>query len=129
MKTQSEIYKALLDGEVIIFIDNNYKIRLIDGFLEFKYKSQDWKKDPTWAFVTPEDWKIHKEPEWYENIGEGGVLCVVWNYNSKYVALIMERTTAAGFIDHNDVPWLNAKPLDLTKSFRSQLKNENNRVS
>jgi len=89
MKNQKEIYIALIEGETLISAFCNIKVKLIDGALkDIKGKGQE---DQT--FRAPENWKIYKEPRWYENIPDGGVLCRVngektvnsiEDYNPKY---------------------------------------------
>ena len=71
MKNQKEIYEALLAGEnlinaqsgAIVCLENNFVFN-IESNREFPYRFND-----------VDNWSIHKEPKWYENIPEGGVLC------------------------------------------------------
>ena len=70
MNNQREIYEALLAGETLtsegvdVFFKNG-ELRTSEGIR------------CTYTFVYPEDWQIYKEPaKWYENIPDGGVLCV-----------------------------------------------------
>ncbi|MCK5236059.1 MAG: hypothetical protein KAR06_03655 [Deltaproteobacteria bacterium] len=71
MKNQREICEALLAGETLVHESGN-KVKLNnEGFLI----------DPKYAqpevinFYIATEWQIYKEPKWYENIPDGGVLC------------------------------------------------------
>ena len=69
MKNQREIYEALLAGETLIR-DSLFKIKLRPG------ENVDINSSLfLLLFDYPEAWQIYKEPKWYENIPEGGVLC------------------------------------------------------
>jgi len=74
MKNQREIYEALLVGETLIRKETGYdhKVKFNEsGFII-------WADAGTAAIETFDDygfWQIHKEPKWYENIPDGGVLC------------------------------------------------------
>lgn len=77
MENYEEIIDALKAGETLIGRQSARKFKLkrgkllcIDGEQE-KYVSYD--------FSYPQNWQIYKEPKWYENIPEGGVLCWVKN--------------------------------------------------
>ena len=78
MNNQREIYEALLAGETLIH-EGGMKAKLING----RFISSDYYLSQPY-FYTTDNWQIYKEPKWYENIPEGGVLC--W-YN-KYICVI-----------------------------------------
>ena len=74
MKNQREIYEALLAGETLDakdFINEKVKLnergRLVN-------QNGDLSEQ---LFAVPANWSIYKEPKWYENIPDGGVLCWV----------------------------------------------------
>jgi len=109
MNSQREIYEALLTGETLVSAFNNIKVKLVDGALkDISGKGQD---DQT--FRAPDNWDIYKEPKWYENIPEGGVLC--WcckNVDSaKYLRIIIKKDNNTSFWDNNKEPWGFAIPL------------------
>jgi len=74
MKNQRVIYEALLAGETLTRKETGYdhKVKLNEnGFVI-------WADAGTAAIKTFDDygfWQIYKEPKWYENIPDGGVLC------------------------------------------------------
>jgi len=69
MKSQRKIYKALWDGEKL---DNG-------DFWCYLNKAGNLVDDEgcmlSLDFNDYSSWQIYKEPKWYENIPDGGVLC------------------------------------------------------
>jgi len=107
MKNQREIYVELLAGETLfwgedrVHLDENGFLVNKNGLLE------------SWVFSEPEKWKIYKEPRWYENIPDGGVLCWVSDSDitlRKYIALI-RNTISDGLYTTEYVSWKYATPL------------------
>ncbi len=106
MKNQREIYEALLAGETlfwdedIIHLDENGFLVNENGLLE------------SWIFSEPEKWQIYKEPKWYENIPDGGVLCKCGT--GDYINVIYSISTDDGgeriFLD-KETWWYFATPL------------------
>ena len=85
MKNQREIYEALLAGETLDakdFINEKVKLnergRLVN-------QNGDLSEQ---LFAVPANWSIYKEPKWYENIPDGGVLC--WVNGEKIVDSITD---------------------------------------
>ena len=72
MQNQKEIYEALLADETLINAQF-LKIKLVDGELMQVDKPSKMIEHPNFAW--PQVWQIYKEPKWYENIPDGGVLC------------------------------------------------------
>lgn len=72
MENINEIYKALLDGKKITHIRwmRREYIHIVDGMV------LEEEGDPYFSFFDDcEHWELYKEPQWYDNIPEGGVLC------------------------------------------------------
>jgi len=70
MNNKGEIYKALIDGETMkAFL---HSVKLVENVLI----DTDSGRISNQAFEVPSNWQIYKEPKWYENIPEGGVLCL-----------------------------------------------------
>jgi len=70
MNNQREIYKALLAGETLISDNGTICTLSVAGI------TKDSLDNPSYqSFIKPLEWQIHKEPKWYENIPDGGVLC------------------------------------------------------
>ena len=71
MNNKGEIFKALNDGYKIYSINRGKGfVHLVDDVLvnhEGLIRDLD--------FRAPSEWQIYKEPKWYENIPDGGVLC------------------------------------------------------
>ena len=89
MNNQREIYEALLAGEILIrkIHPQDRIVKFENGFIVDIGSGQD--VDIT-SFYDCENWQIYKEPKWYENIPEGGVLCFVGdNDNSVSVGLVI----------------------------------------
>lgn len=74
MNNQREIYEALLAGETLINTETgNMKIVMdVNGYIKYS----DGSPCDINELMTPDVWQIYKEPKWYENIPEGGVLCL-----------------------------------------------------
>ncbi len=70
MKNYEAIIDALKAGNTLI-MDNKFKVILKDGAL---YDPNNLE-GADYSFCFPDRWQIHKEPKWYENIPDGGVLC------------------------------------------------------
>ena len=91
MNNQREIYEALLAGETLIHTKSQGKIYLTSSNVLSRgdFNLSHW-----------ETFEIYKEPKWYENIPEGGVLC--WNIDSsngessEYTSIIHNNTVANG---------------------------------
>ena len=86
MKNQREIYEALLAGETLIS-DNDGKLRLNDAGSLINAKTGE---SYSWISGHPDIWQIHKEPKWYENIPEDGLLC--WIATEKASIFPLENT-------------------------------------
>ena len=72
MNNQREIYEALLAGETLISSVSKDRIKLNDeGGLVWVGSGEECHS----SFMIIDIWQIYKEPKWYENIPEGGVLC------------------------------------------------------
>ena len=106
MNNQREIYEALLAGETLGAKDFiNTKVRLNE-------KGQLVDENSCLSeqlFAVPANWQIYKEPKWYENIPEGGVLC--WCGTSKSLRLI------ESFVLRSSSPHSNAMPVFRTKDY------------
>ncbi len=76
MKNQREIYKALLAGETLDNGDFTCRMGVTGSLLD------DEGDKLSLTFTNPEFWQIYKEPKWYENIPDGGVLC--WVTDKEY---------------------------------------------
>ena len=76
MINYEEIIDALKAGETLINV-KFMKVKLEDGEL---VSINPINFAPMPNFDRPNLWQIYKEPKWYENIPDGGVLC--WNINS-----------------------------------------------
>jgi len=113
MKSQREIYAALLAGETL----TNYKflkVKLENDALVSVEKLKPFTEQPN--FSRPKLWQIYKEPKWYENIPSvGGVLCHVceqedWDEFEDTPRIITEHKNNA-FYDSDGLSWPYAKPL------------------
>jgi len=73
MKNQKECYEALSAGETLVNSNGNLaKLNKVGDLVSvepYEYLLE--------AFDNSGDWQIYKEPKWYENIPDGGVLCWV----------------------------------------------------
>ena len=92
MNNYEEVIDALKAGETLINF-KFLKVKLEDGELVSVEKLKPFIEHPN--FNRPQLWQIYKEPKWYENIPEGGVLC--WNIDgvgrqSEYVSAIRNDT-------------------------------------
>ena len=110
MNNQREIYEALLAGETLIH-KGGMKAKLINGgFIPSDgYLSQPY-------FYTTDNWQIYKEPKWYENIPEGGVLCWCTDgvLNFPEIIVSYKDETERSFSFHSkDSHYQNAKPFTL----------------
>ena len=74
MKNQREIYEALLSGETFIGAISGAKYRLNDTG-DLICITADGEMSSTNLFIYNESYQIYKEPKWYENIPDDGVLC------------------------------------------------------
>ena len=109
MKNQREIYEALLAGEKL---DNgdfwcylNENGILVD----------DEASPIHMPFDVPHEWQIYKEPKWYENIPDGGVLCWCKDGESdkEVTDIVTEQGSANGYFTPNLKHWIYATPLTL----------------
>lgn len=76
MKNYEAILDALKAGETLISV-KLLKVKLEDGELRQTDKPKNFIPAPN--FENPNVWQIYKEPKWFENIPNGGVLCWVKN--------------------------------------------------
>lgn len=108
MKNQREIYEALLAGETLI-LDNLYKVILKDGELY----NPDAFEVINYQFDRPKDWSIYKEPKWYENIPDGGVLCWTGDCGEivKDIPSLITNHNGEKFVSVMDCLWGKAIPL------------------
>jgi len=105
MKNQREIYEALLAGETLVSNDG-HEVNITDN-------GNLTTRGSITSFVYPSDWQIHKEPKWYENIPDGGVLC--WCYDVGDVAVIRNIKRLNGLnTDQQSINFWN-KAIPLTK--------------
>ncbi len=111
MKNQREIYEVLLAGETLINAAK-FTVRLKDnGDLEYA-EDRIYGNVFNAVFKYVEDWQIYKEPKWYENIPDGGVLCWVKNREDRsfYANPHTIRTFSGSHYIGYEL-WLFAKPL------------------
>lgn len=73
MNNQKEIYEALLAGETLDNGEFSCSLNVQGDLVDDEMDSIDLD------FSDYQNWRIHKEPKWYENIPEGGVLCWICN--------------------------------------------------
>jgi len=116
MENQREIYEALLAGETLID-DDGVRLRLNDAGILINAKTGIVY---SWVSGHPSIWKIYKEPCWYDNIPDGGVLCWVWDkhiINKKVSKIIAVQTPSeAGFkFISDECNWINAAPITKTE--------------
>lgn len=124
MKDLAEIYQSLLDGHTLVSKFGDM-VRLHDGCQQY-WDEGKWEDNCTnWQFDTPKSWEIYKEPQWYDNIPEGGSLCRVRDDISRrwYTDIIIRYTHNTGFPfeSNNGDAFRYAEPLDLTKPLAPQL--------
>lgn len=63
MKSQKEIYEALLDGKILVTQANFYvKLDEKSGDIVTSNDRASWHED-MWSFSVPEDWQIYIEPK------------------------------------------------------------------
>jgi len=107
MNNQKEIYEALLAGETLINVKFN-KVKMIDSFI---YNERNEGINPN--FINPNVWQIYKEPEWHENIPDGGVLCWCKDLESEKEVIDQIRSEGAnnGYYSSSYKHWCYAKPL------------------
>ena len=108
MKNQREIYEALLAGETLIS-SNGVKAK-------FNKEGELVSREPhnylLEAFDNSGDWQIYKEPKWYENIPDGGVLCWVTDACMRHPEIIYKYVTGSlGPYKSTETGWSNAEPL------------------
>jgi len=91
MNNQKEIYEALLDGETLINVTfNKVHLNEEDFLVSERGEILDIK------FINPNLWQIYKEPKWYENIPEGGVLC--WVSGNLQIVRAYDKAYEYGFM-------------------------------
>lgn len=106
MKNYEAIIDALKAGETLIH-DSGNKVEMnkLGDLIPMSY---------TPAFNQPKDWQVYKEPKWYENIPDGGVLChVADNKLDNFIEVVRAYTNSKFYslnINENEY-WLNATPL------------------
>lgn len=103
-----EIMQALIDGEMLDHKEHNLSIGLDDeGDL---ISDEGYSYDL--SFSGYDEWTIHKEPEWYENIPDGGVLCMISDHRDDRKILGTVISFNAGlFASSTGAKWRLAKPL------------------
>jgi hypothetical protein len=70
MKSYGNVIKYLIEGKTLVSRDGLF-VRL-----DFDGNQVDLKGNPvTFSFLNPEIWSEYKEPQWYDNIPNEGVLC------------------------------------------------------
>lgn len=106
MNNQREIYEALLAGETLTRDDTAF-VKLNDAGLLVDAGTGEHDK---WEFYPWEPWQIYKEPAWYENIPEGGVLC--WCGTSKSLRLIESSVNKSLSLDSNVATVFRTKDYD-----------------
>ena len=108
MKNQREIYEALLAGETLE--GHSDLIKFKEGELVSLINNN---RHPAWVFNHPGKWQIHKEPKWYENIPDGGVLCWCKDGESdkESIGQINEKGKANGYYTASYKHWIYATPL------------------
>ena len=110
MKSQAEIYQALLDGETL-YSESFDNIIKLDG-----NGSQIDKhgESANYGFVRPQDWEIYKKPEWYETAEPGKVLCWFWGDDKecKFADVFIQRNTEGYEYRSSQLgDWKNCQPL------------------
>ena len=108
MNNQKEIYEALSAGETLEHDDGTLaKFDSNNNLHDPKFGSLDYN------FKFPDCWQIYKEPKWYENIPEGGVLCWIGdNDNSVSVGLVIDYDPESKYKFRTRLcGWKVAKPL------------------
>lgn len=108
MNNQKEIYEALLAGETLIE-DNGDKAVLLNGNLYDPSHNMFISR----SFMAFRSWQIYKEPVWYENIPEGGVLCWIGDYGKiiKDLPVTITKHSCSGFTSVIGTNWVKAQPL------------------
>lgn len=81
MNNQREIYEALLAGETLVD-STDIRLRINDAGVLINAKTG---MPYSWLSGNPDNWQIHKEEKWYENIPDGGVLCKDCNANTMVI--------------------------------------------
>ena len=102
MKNQREIYEALLAGETLIDTDGRIVSFNPNGML------MNIGEKAGYSFNEPHKWQIYKEPKWYENIPDGGVLC--WCSDEGIVKFVDNITRFNGNYQGGSA-WSKATPL------------------
>ena len=111
MNNQREIYEALLAGETLIYRTHPFDriIKMENGNIT----DINGGDVSLISFSVPYVWSIYKEPKWYENIPEGGVLC--WckdgETDKPTVASIVEQGKSNGYYTAACKHWIYAEPL------------------
>ena len=111
MNNQREIYTALLAGETLSDASNN--TARLNGVGELVNRIGRAIPD---NFYFPDNWKIYKEPKWYENIPDGGVLCWVADDKSQLdrkstTRIITNTLTSRDGFRCDSGSWVYAAPL------------------
>ena len=122
MKTQAEIWLALLDGKTIVRTGFAHRFKLIDGMIHRCVDSSNRWEQVECSFDYPMLWKIGSE--WYERDISQGVLCRVRDsLDGKWGADIIFKydETAIFEFKGNRSAYAYAEPLDLTKPLMEQL--------
>ena len=108
MNNQREIYKALLAGETLVHVKGHSVTMDAGGSL---IAPDGVGYEP--HFFKVEEWEIYKEPEWCENIPDGGVLCWCKDGESdkEVVDIVVEQGSNNGYYTPNFKHWIYAAPL------------------
>ncbi len=110
MKNQREIYEALLAGETLTHAEG----------IKAKLDNNGYVTQIPQSFLFPEQWQIYKEPKWYENIPDGGVLCWVKDGEgkefNKYPEMVINYCDdSTHFFETPNESWMYADPLTKTQ--------------
>lgn len=111
MNNRREIYEVLLAGETLIDGSNN--LAKLNGVGELVNRIN---RTIPGDFLFPSQWQIYKEPKWYENIPDSGVLCWVKDdegkvFNKYPETVINYCDDSTHFFETPDESWMYAKPL------------------
>lgn len=107
-KSLKEIYTALIEGKTIEK-KHGIKVHINSHGCLVNYNNDS----VCFYFDDPSQWSEYKEPQWYDNIPEEGVICWVSDYvkeNKDSVRLITKYTQSIGFFSSSTL-WKYATPV------------------
>jgi hypothetical protein len=111
LTAQSQCWKALLDGETIISENDGRMFKMIDDRLRWRRFPEDLWKEANSTFGGDPSFKIYKEPQWFDNSGNG-ILCRVRQFNStKWYIVLIVSTSCDLCVAENGGLWDIAEPL------------------